>query len=278
MLTITHLTLHEALRRRVLLLALIMGLGFLVIFGLGFYAIISTTVTPAPRSISQGPQQFIAVAFLTMAGLYAVNFLLVMMAALMPVDTLSGEIRSGAIQSLVTKPIRRAEVVLGKWLGFWLILMGYLLLMAGGVILIAFVVSGYTPPNMWSGFALMMLEGTLLLTLSIAGGTRLSTLANGVMVFGLYGLAFIGGWVEQVSALLGNSTGSYVGIIASLIVPTESLWHLAAYQMQPAIMRELAITPFSPTSVPSDAMIFWALGYVAIALAWGVWQFGKRDL
>ncbi|MEP7199469.1 MAG: ABC transporter permease [Chloroflexota bacterium] len=278
MLTITHLTLHEALRRRVLLLALIMGLGFLVIFGLGFYAIISTTVTPAPRSITQGPQQFIAVAFLTMAGLYAVNFLLVMMAALMPVDTLSGEIRSGAIQSLVTKPIRRAEVVLGKWLGFWLILMGYLLLMAGGVILIAFVVSGYTPPNMWSGFALMMLEGTLLLTLSIAGGTRLSTLANGVMVFGLYGLAFIGGWVEQVSALLGNSTGSYVGIIASLIVPTESLWHLAAYQMQPAIMRELAITPFSPTSVPSDAMIFWALGYVAIALAWGVWQFGKRDL
>src|SRR4029450_9076891 len=81
-------------------------------------------------------QQNIGLGFIVMAGMYAVNFLLVMTAVLMPVDTLSGDIRSGTIQTLVTKPLRREEIVIGKWLAFWLILILYLILMAGGVLLI----------------------------------------------------------------------------------------------------------------------------------------------
>src|SRR3972149_7506195 len=57
-------------------------------------------------------------AFL-MAGLYAITFLSIAMAALLGADTLAGEINSGTIQTIVTKPIRRAGVVLGKWLGFF---------------------------------------------------------------------------------------------------------------------------------------------------------------
>jgi Cu-processing system permease protein len=276
--TIAWLTLHESLRRRVLLVALILGLAFLLIFAGGFFAITHSASAITRGGTASSTSQLVAPAFLTMAGFYAVNFMVIMMAVLMPVDTLSGEMRSGAIQSLVTKPIRRSDVVLGKWLGFWIILMGYLLLMAGGVILIARLVSGYVAPDLGLGLPLLMLEGTLLLSLSIAGGTCLSTLTNGVMVFGLYGLAFIGGWVEQVSALLGNSAGSYLGVLSSLLIPSEALWHLAAYHMQPAIIRDLGITPFSPASVPSDWMVVWAVGYVVVVMLFGIAQFQGRDL
>lgn len=276
-LTISQLTIHEALRKRVLLAALLLGLAFLVIFALGFY-FMNREVISTPRGPETQAQRALIYIFLTMAGLYAVNFLMVMMAALLPVDTLSGEIRSGAIQSLVTKPLRRAEVVLGKWLGFWVILAGYLALMAGGVLLIVGVISNTTPPNIWIGMGLMLLEATLLLTLSIAGGTRLSTLANGVFVFGLFGLAFIGGWIEQIGALFANETARNVGILTSLLVPSEALWQLAAYNMQPALMRDLTLTPFSPASVPSGAMVVWAVGYTVLALLLGVWSFQTRDL
>jgi len=131
--TIAWLTLHESLRRRVLLVALILGLAFLLIFAAGFYAITNSATQITRGGIPAGPTRLVAPAFLTMAGFYAVNFMVIMMAVLMPVDTLSGEMRSGAIQSLVTKPIRRSDVVLGKWLGFWLILMGYLLLALLGI-------------------------------------------------------------------------------------------------------------------------------------------------
>ena len=276
--TIAWLTLHESLRRRVLLVALILGLAFLLIFAAGFYAIMSSANAGNVRNLPSAPQRLVAPAFLTMAGFYAVNFMVILMAVLMPVDTLSGEISSGAIQSLVTKPIRRSDVVLGKWLGFWLILMAYLLLMCGGVILIALLAAGFVAPDLALGIPLLMLEGTLLLSLSIAGGTRLSTLTNGVMVFGLYGLAFIGGWVEQVSALLGNSAGSYLGILSSLLIPSEALWHLAAYHMQPPLIRDLGISPFSSASVPSDVMVLWAIGYIVVVMLFALTQFRARDL
>ena len=69
-------------------------------------------------------------------------------------------------------------------------------------------------PNAARGLALILLEGTVLLTLALLGGTRLSTLANGITVFGLYGLAFIGGWMEQIGTLAGNATARYIGIAA----------------------------------------------------------------
>jgi hypothetical protein len=42
-----------------------------------------------------------------------VTFLSVAMGALLGADTLSGEIISGTIQTIVTKPVRRSDVVLG---------------------------------------------------------------------------------------------------------------------------------------------------------------------
>jgi hypothetical protein len=124
----------------------------------------------------------------------------------------------------------------------------------------------------------MLLEGTVLLTLTLAGGTRLSTVANGVAVFGLYGLAFVGGWMEQIGTLVGNTTARYIGIGASLLVPSEALWQLAAHIMQPPLVRDINLTPFSPASVPSPAMLAWAVGYLFMALIAAVRLFETRDL
>jgi ABC-type transport system involved in multi-copper enzyme maturation permease subunit len=270
-LTITGLTLHEARSRKILLAALIFGLIFLALFTTGLYFI-------DRLENARLPQRRMMVASILMAGLYAVNFLTIMTAVLVPADTLSGEISSGIIQTVVSKPLRRWEVVLGKWIAFWIILLGYLCLMAGGVLLAGRVIANYVPPNIITGLALMYLEGTLLLTLSIAGGTRLSTITNGVMVFGMYGVAFIGGWMEHIGTMADNAAARYLGIAASLLVPCESLWRLAAYHMQPKLIRDLQLTPFSSASVPNGTMVLWAAIYMALTLAFALWQFRKRSL
>lgn len=287
--TIALLTLQEARRRRVVLAGLIFGLGFLTVFVIGFGLIYRdlqlapTARSIIPQGIGRNPAtsaqtQALFLEFVAMAGLYAVNFLTVMMAVLTPVDTLSGEIQSGAIQSLVTKPARRHEIVLGKWLGFWLLIAAYLLLMAGGVLLTVRVIGGLQVGNPAPGLALMLLEATAMLSLSIAGGTRLSTLANGVMGFGMFGLAFIGGWIEQIGTLVGNATAENVGVITSLLVPSEAMWRLAAYSMQSPLLRELSFTPFTSAAVPSTAMIFWTVGYIVVVVLIGLRGFAKRDL
>jgi len=66
--------------------------------------------------------------------------------------------------------------------------------------------------------------------------------------------------------------------VASLIMPSESMWQLAAHHMQPPLMSQLQITPFSPASVPSPAMVMWTAGYVVVALLVALVQFSRRSL
>jgi ABC-2 type transport system permease protein len=272
-LTVAHLTFTDARRKRLLAAALVLGGAFVGVFAIGLYFIARDA-----RARMAPTQQGFTLAFAVMAALYAANFLIVMTSVLVAVDTLAGEIGSGVAEALCTKPIPRAAVVLGKWLGCWTLLVLYALVLCGGVLLVARLVGRYSPPHAVLGLALLLLEGTILLTLALAGGTRLSTVANGVSVFGLFGLAFIGGWLEQIGTLMGNATARYLGISASLIVPSEALWQLAAHHMQPPIMRDINVTPFSPASVPSPAMVAWAVGYFLLVLAVAVRLFDSRDL
>lgn len=275
LLVIAHLTWHEALRRRVLLAALIGGLAFLILYAIGYYFVAANLENNPRTSLLE---KRVALSVITLAGLYAVNLLTVLSAVLLPMDTLSGEISSGSIQTLAAKPIRRGELVLGKWLGHVGVVLGYLALMAGGVLLIARLIGHYSPPAVAAALPLLALEAVLLVSVSIAGGARLSTVTNGMAAFGLYGLAFIGNWVEQIGTYLANDAARNVGTVASLIMPAEVLWQRAAWHMQPTIMREVQASPFSPTSVASPAMIAWAGVYALLALVVAVRGFNRRQL
>jgi ABC-type transport system involved in multi-copper enzyme maturation permease subunit len=272
--TIAHLTFTEARRRRILAAALLLGAAFVALFAVGLHFMVRDLWEHAATPAQQG----IYINLMALVALYAANFLIVMTSVLVTIDTLAGEIASGVIETLCTKPVSRAAVALGKWLGCWLILVLYALVLCGGVLVVALLVGGSTPPNAGRGVLLILLEGTVLLTLALVGGTRLPSLANGVTVFGLYGLAFVGGWMEQIGTIAGNATARYIGIAASLTVPSESLWQLAAYHMQPAVARDLQIGPFVTASVPSPAMVVWAAGYILVALMVALRLFHTRDL
>jgi ABC-type transport system involved in multi-copper enzyme maturation permease subunit len=273
---IANLTFREAARRKILLAALLMGIVFLAIYGFGFHFVIQemerSTSGPGPLERNE------ITNFLLMAGLYVVNFLTVIMAVLTSVDTLSGEIASGTIHTLVSKPVRRWEIVLGKWVGFTGMMTLYLLLMAGGVMGLVYLISGYTAPNAIRGLGLMWLNAILLLGVSFLGGAMLSTLANGVMVFGLFGVAFVGGWIEHIGAFIPNQAAINIGILSSLIMPTEALWKRVAFEMQSPIVRALGFSPFSSSSVPSPIMVIYACLYGILALFLAIRQFNRRDL
>ena len=64
--------------------------------------------------------------------------------------------------------------------------------------------SGYVANHPLQALALIWLNAILLLSISLLGGAVFSTLANGVLVFGLYGVAFIGGWIEQIGGFLSQ--------------------------------------------------------------------------
>ncbi|MBI4788377.1 MAG: ABC transporter permease subunit [Chloroflexi bacterium] len=279
-LIIARLSLKEAVRRRIMLAAFVLGVAFLILYGVGFYFMAGEV-----RFSSEGPTRELFQKgffnFLTLSGLYAVNFLAIAMGALLSADTLAGEIGSGTIQAIVTKPVRRGEIVLGKWIGYAILLALYLILMAGGVLAVSFALSGYVLPNVLAGIGLIYLETLLVMSVTLALSSTIPTLATGGVIFGLYGVAFIGGWVEQFGSFMQNQTAINVGIVSSLIIPSEALWRRAAYEMTPQIAQVLGVSfsgPFLTLSVPSELMVGYAALYLVAALALAVRQFGRRDL
>jgi ABC-type transport system involved in multi-copper enzyme maturation permease subunit len=279
---IARLTFREAIRRRIMLAGLVLGLAFVVLYSIGihfiFNAIARDSAANMPSQMAANIMNAEARNGFLMMGLYAATFLSVAMAALLGADTLAGEISSGTIQTIVTKPIRRADVVLGKWLGFAELLGLYVLLLCGGIVLSTFLQSGHTPQNLLIGLGLIYMESVLIMTITLMLSSAFPALATGGIVFGLYGLSFIGGWVEEIGSMLQSDTAIKVGIVSSLINPSESLWKRAVFEMQSPIMNMFWGSPFGSNSVPSLLMIGYAFVYLIVVLFIAVRIFQSRDL
>ena len=134
------------------------------------------------------------------------------------------------------------------------------------------------PDHLAAALGFMWLEAALLLSVTFLAGTRLSTLASGVMALGLHGIAFLGSWVEAFGRELGSGSAERVGVVASVIFPSEALWQRASHELQRPILVGIGGNPFNATVVPSDWMVFYAAAYAAIAFGLALVAFERRDL
>ncbi len=111
---IAGMTFREAARKKILWTALLAGLGFFVVFGLGLHY----QMADFSRGSMSPFLRYQILGGMLMIGLYTVDLLAVVMTILTSVDTISGEIDSGTIHAIATKPIARWQVLVGKWMGF----------------------------------------------------------------------------------------------------------------------------------------------------------------
>ncbi len=267
-------TFREAARKKMLWMALAAGCAFLILFATGLHF---QAKDFAAHGMSPVLRREISFTMLTM-GLYAVDLLAVLMTILTSVDTLSGEIASGTIQAVATKPVPRWQVLVGKWVGFVGMLTAYITIMVGGVNVVTYVMAGVTARHFLPGFFLIWMESVVLLSVSFAFAASFSTVTSGILALGLHGLAFIGGWIEQLGAITQTQRAVNVGVIASVIMPSEALWRRAAFEMQSPLANAMRVSPFTTLSVPSGAMVVYAGLYMAVALAFAVRRFSQRDL
>ncbi len=267
------ITFREAARKKILWTALLAGMGFLVVFGLGLHYQMEDfqngSLSPFLR--------YQVLSGMLMVGLYTVDLLAVVMSILTSVDTISGEITSGTIQAIATKPIARWQVLVGKWLGFVVMLFLYVTVVFGGTIAVASWIGGVRPQHPVDGALLVFLECVLALTVTFMFGTWFSTLTNGVIVLGLHGLAFLGGWIEQMSGFAEGSRLVMVGVISSLIMPSEAIWRRAAFEMESPLAGSLQFSPFADISIPSGTMIGYAGVYLLLSLGIAFYHFHLRD-
>ncbi|HPF20727.1 MAG TPA: ABC transporter permease subunit [Syntrophomonas sp.] len=273
---VVQLTLKEIMNKRILHMGVIMTLLYLLLYG---YAAHYSAKMAIPGSELWFAQQ-IGYQLLTM-GWYISTFLCGALAILTGAGSLSSEVENGTILALASKPISRPAIVGGKFLAYAFVTAIYSAVLVGAIALLTiyFLKLQMDLLNLLSGIGLFMLFPVLLLAVAHLGSARLSTLATGVVTFMLFTLAIIGGFIEQIGAMIQNTSLVNVGVVSSLVLPSDAIYRLAVSVAAGPMGKSSIVSfgPFGAASTPSTVMLIYTLVYILIVMAFAFRFFGKRD-
>ena len=274
---VVRLTLREAANRKVLLVGAVISAAFLLLFYVGFTVGFSSAASEDDPTTTAA-----AGTVMTVLGLYAVQFLAAFMAVLLASGAVAPEIDSGRLHAVLARPLSRTSWLAQRAGTFAGLAAVYIVVMSGAILAIASVVGGYGAIAPGRAVGLLALEVVVLVALGTALSVRLSAIAAGVVVIALYGGAWIAGIMEIVGTVLDNETLEQIGVVVSLVIPSDALWRGASYYLQsPAFVAATSVEngiPFAGNAAPSVAFIAWAVAY---AVGWWLladrW-FRRRDL
>jgi ABC-type transport system involved in multi-copper enzyme maturation permease subunit len=283
-LVVARLTVQEASRRRLLLALVIMTLLVVGFSAWGFNKI--TTVTGSDGSVLPAVQVTLITSQLLIVVTFVYSGVLALSAAVVAGPLISSEVESGLLLSMLARPMRRSEVVIGKWLGLAVLVAIYA---AGSALLeIAAVdwATGYVPPHPIELILYVGCEGLALLSLGLLLSTRLSGITGGVIALVAWLMGWVGGVVGDIGVGLQNQAIENVGTISHLILPTDGLWRGAVYAMEPdAVLATLRAAgtigranPFSAVDPPPIEFLAWVVVWFAIMLALSIWSFRTREI
>jgi ABC-type transport system involved in multi-copper enzyme maturation permease subunit len=282
--TFAKLTVWEASRRK-LLIALV-ALTVLIIVGTSF---LMSRLWTIPANQGRPPSE-VEVRLIASQLLIVITFMfsavLALSSVMVAAPSISADVESGLVLSMLSRPVRRADLVLGKWLGLAVLVVLYA---AGSGVLELIGVeltTGYVPPHPVQLIAYVAGEGVILLTLALLVSTRLSGMTGGIIGLAAYFIAWVGGILGGVGVALSNDSLRHAGTVISLLVPTDQLWRGAVYSMEPASIlataraagRALAGNPFLVTDPPALAFLLWTVIWIAGVLALTMWSFRAREI
>ncbi len=277
---IARLTLREAFRRR--LLWALVGLTLVLVVATGWLFGKASELSP----LEGGTQQLVLSQLLVMIA-FMFSFVLTMTAAFAASPAIGPEIENGLLLAVLARPVRRADVLLGRWLGLAVVVVGYAL--AAGYLEIGAVwlTTNYTPLDPLAAPIYLAGETLILLTLAIVFSTRIAPVASGAIAVVAFGLAWMGGVAGGVGNVLNNDTLRNAGFVAHLALPSDVLWGGAMYALEPppAVLaaagdqaRIFTISPFFAGTTPPLEWLAWCAVWIVAALAIGVLLLRRREL
>ena len=277
------LTLRELVRRKLVVAVAILIAIIIAFTGWGLYRLAHAIVNGAP--IAQ-PGVRATAAGIVMLLAFLFTFVLALGAALVGAPALAESVANGEILALLARPVRRADVVAGRWLGTVIALVVFVACAGGAELFVVRAMTGYVPPHPLVALGYLSGVAAVVATAAIALASRLPALAAGIVAALLFGLAWIGGIVQSIGQLFGNASLADAGTLMSLVFPSDALWRGALFALQPAVFTaanaaanaNAVPNPFGVTAPPPLAMLWWSAGWIAAAFAAAIALFRTRDL
>jgi Cu-processing system permease protein len=276
-------TARECIRRRVFLVVPIGTVAYL-----GLYALGNSRAAASIGGITQTAggiaieREVIVGATLSGLSMFCTLFLASVIGVFLTFSAVRGDAESGVLQAIIVRPVSRLAYLGGRFAGAASISVLYGLFLYLSSLLITRSIVGWSPDRPIAA-AFYLAGGIAIVTLlSLVGSTVMSTIANGIAVFMIYGAGLLAGLLEQIGSAINSHDLERIGTIASWIMPFEALYQAGLSTLTSDtsgitgfIVRLGPLGGAHPGGVP---LVFFALVYGGVVGVLGCLTFIKKDL
>ena len=278
-LIIARLTVAEAVRRRIVW----------VLLGLTAVSV-GLTTWGADRLVSLAREAgrdeltiFIGIAGILLLVAFMFSFVLAMTAAFLGAPAIATDLETGVAQAMLARPIRRTDLVVGRWLGLGLVVLAYAAVSGLLEIYAMDAVSGYLPPKPLEAVLYLAAQSIILLTVAVLLSTRLPAMASGAICVVLFGLGWMAGVFAGVGRALDAGPLVTVAEASRWLLPSDGLWRGTVHALQPPITLSgggdaANANPFFAPTAPPPEFLLWAAVWTVIVLALASLSLERRDL
>jgi Cu-processing system permease protein len=277
--------LRESLRRRVFLVVLVLTAAFLGLYALGADKAFEEAQDFAPP----GEAVIVGIDSHTLTGatvfglaMFGTLFLGTVLAAFLTLGVVRGDAERGLLQPLVVRPIGRSTLLAARFLAAASVCGLYVLAVYGGALAITWGTGGWVPDRILAPALQLAVGVAVIAAISLLGSVFLSTTANGIAVFMIFGAGLVAGLLGQIGEVLDSETLTRVAEVSSWILPFEALYQdgLNAITADTSGFTQFALQlgPFGGAQAAGGFLWPWTIAYLALVGAAAVASFARKDL
>jgi ABC-type transport system involved in multi-copper enzyme maturation permease subunit len=156
--------------------------------------------------------------------MFVTLFLGTVLAVFVTLNAVRGDAERGLLQPLVVRPVGRSTLLLGRFLAATVVCVLYVQIVYWAAVAITGAAGGYWPDNPVVGGLSLAAAVTILVALALLGTTLLSSTANGIAIFMVFGAGLAAGLLGQIGSALNSHTLERISSIASWVLPFEALY------------------------------------------------------
>jgi len=281
-LTIAGYGLREALRRKVFAVVLLLTVAFLVLFWLANHFLFQNIANISPPIGSGIDARAFAGATIFGLAMFGTLFLGVVLAIFLTLGVVRGDAERGLLQPLIVRPVGRVTLLVARWLGAVAVCAPYV----GGVYVATMLITGLTG-HWWPDHVVVpgveLAAGVAVVAaLSLLGSVFLTSTANGIAVFMIFGAGLVAGLVGTIGHALSSHQLERAAKIAAWVLPFEALYQDGLRQLTSKTSGLtgflLELGPFGGAYTGGVSVRLWAAAYLLIVLAVAAIGFSRRDL
>jgi Cu-processing system permease protein len=280
-LVVARYALREAVRRRVILVVLVLSVAFLALYALGA-KVTFDQVNDFASADDPLDDRVLAGSTLFGLSMFTTLFLGTVLAVFLTLGVVRGDAERGLLQPLVVRPVGRTSLLLGRYAGAAAVCAAYVAAMYVTAMLITAIAGDWWPDDVVSPGLGLVLAVLVIAALSLLGSVFLSSTANGIAVFMLFGAGLAAGLLGQIGDALAVQSLEDVAAISSWVLPFEALYQAGLHALTEDVAGTTGVIvelgPFGGAEEAGASLWLWSVVYLALIGVAARLAFARRDL